>query len=129
LRKLVESILEDYSSKEVFLFRATCVSCGTEYASRPVLFSKFGVSPATQNKEIIYEAVFEQEHRAARQTAIRDVAEHMNYCPICKKLVCNRCFLICDDLDMCRRCALRLGETGRPVLPEIAEATSEEEIR
>lgn len=124
MTQLVDQTLEDISTKEVFLFRIACAECGTEYAHRPVRFSKAGTSPATRSKEIIYEAVYEQEHRAARQVAIRDAAENLNYCPICKRLICNRCFLICDDLDMCRQCASRLEETGKPVFSEVIEAAA-----
>ena len=122
MRKLVEAVLENLSSKEVFLFRVTCGSCGLEYGNRPIRFSKARTAPATQNKQIIYDALYEQEFRAARQIAIRNAAEHMNYCPICKRLVCNQCFLICDDLDMCRQCAADLEQTGNPVSVGFLEA-------
>ena len=115
MKKLVEAVLENLSTKEVFLFRVTCRSCGTEYGNKPIRFSKSEIPPATQSKRIIYDALYEQEFREARRTAIRDVAEHMNYCPICKRLVCNQCFLICDDLDMCRQCAADLEQQGKPV--------------
>ena len=122
MKKLVELALEDHSTKEVFLFRIACANCGTEYANKPIRFSKAGITPASQAKKTIYDAVYEQEHRTARQSAIRFTAEHMNYCPICKRLVCNQCFLICDDLDMCRQCAAELNEHGNPVLPSVIEA-------
>ena len=75
----------------------------------------------TKQKQIIYDACYEQEFRDARQSAIREGAENLNFCPICKRLVCNRCFLICDDLDMCKQCAANLEETGSPVLPDVLE--------
>ena len=121
MTKLVETIIENLSTKEVFLFRVSCANCGAEYANKPIRFSKACVSPATQSKKIIYDAVYEQEFRAVRQSAIRNASEHMNYCPICKRIVCNQCFLICDDLDMCRQCAAQLEESGKPVLSEILE--------
>ena len=105
LKKLVEMELENLSSREVFLFRVSCGSCGLEYGNRPIRFSKANTAPDTQNKQIIYDALYEQELRAARQIAIRNAAEQLNYCPICRRLVCNQCFLICEDLDMCRQCA------------------------
>lgn len=123
MKKLVELALEDRSTKEVFLFRVVCANCGTEYANKPIRFSKAGITPTSQAKKTIYDAVYEQECRAARQSAVRFAAEHVNYCPICKRLVCNQCFLICDDLDMCRQCAAELNEHGNPVLPSIIEAT------
>lgn len=122
MKRLVEAVLEDLSSKEVFLFRVTCGSCGTEYGNRPMRFSKANTPPATPSKQIIYNALYEQEFREARRVAIRSAAEHMNYCPICKSLVCNQCFLICDDLDMCMQCAADLQQQGNPVGNALEEA-------
>lgn len=122
MRKLIDAVLENMSSKEVFRFRVTCAGCGAEYGNRPTRFSKAEAAPATRSKQIIYDALYEQELRSARQSAIRNAAEQMNYCPICKRLVCNQCFMICDELDMCSRCAAELGQPGYPVLPGIIEA-------
>lgn len=122
MKKLVEAVLEDLSTREVFLFRVTCGSCGKQYGNRPIRFSKADLPPATQSKKIIYDALYEQEFTDARRTAVRGAAEQMNYCPICKRLVCNECFLICDDLDMCRQCAAALEQQGKPVLSGMLEA-------
>ena len=122
MKKLIEMMLANLSTREVFLFRIACASCGAEYGGKQVQFSKAGITPQTQGKRIIFDTLYEQEFRDARQAAIRDAAEHLNYCPICKRLVCNRCFLICDDLDMCKQCASQLEETGSPVLNDVLEA-------
>ena len=122
LKKLVEAVLENLSTKEVFLFRVTCGNCGAEYGNKPMRFSKAETPPTTQSKQIIYDALYEQEFRDARRVAIRNAAEHMNYCPICKRLICNQCFLICDDLDMCQQCAADLEQQGKPVLVGFLEA-------
>ena len=121
MKKLVETVLENLSTKEVFRFRVTCGCCGTEYGNKPIRFSRAGIPPATQSKKIIYDALYEQEFNEARRIAIRNAAEHMNYCPICKRLVCNQCFLICDDLDMCKQCAADLELQGKPVLVSFLE--------
>ena len=123
VKKLVEAVIENRSTRDVFLFRVTCGSCGTEYGNKPMRFSKSQIPAITPGRQIIYDALYEQELRDARRTAIRDAAEHLNYCPICKRLVCNQCFLICDDLDMCRQCAAYLEQEGKPVLAAILEAT------
>ena len=115
LKQLVEGLLENLSTREIFLFRIACGVCAMEYANRPMRFSKADVIPSMPQKKIIYDAIYEQEFQSARQSAIREAAERLNYCPICKRLVCNRCFLICDDLDMCSQCASALGENGVPV--------------
>ena len=122
MKKLVVLGLENHSTKDVFLFRIACSICGTEYGNKPVRFSKANIVPSSETKKIIYNAVYEQEYNAARQSAVRVAAEHMNYCPICKQLVCNRCFLICEDLDMCKKCAAKLNESGSPVLSDMLEA-------
>lgn len=122
MRKLVETALENISTREVFLFRIACSLCGLEYGNKPTRFTKAGVTPSTPGKQILYEALYEQELRDARNIAIRSAAEHMNYCPICKQLVCNQCFLICDDLDMCKQCAAALEQKGQPVAPQVIEA-------
>ena len=122
MRKLVEAVLENISTKERFLFQVTCANCGKEYGNKPIRFSKADLPANTLNKQIIYDALYEQEFREARRVAIRNAAEHMNYCPICKRLVCNQCFLICDDLDMCKQCASDLEQEGNPVLIGFLEA-------
>ena len=122
MKTLVELLMENLSTREFFLFRVLCGECGTAYGNKTVRFSKAGTDPKTSSKKVIYDALYEQEFESARLTAIRDAAEHLNYCPICKRLVCNRCFLICDDLDMCKQCAVRLEETGSPVFSDILEA-------
>ena len=122
MKQLVDMLLENLSTREVFLFRIACGICAAEFGGKPVRFSKAGILPPTEAKRIIYEACYEQELRAARQAAVRDAAEHLNYCPICKRLVCNRCFLICEDLDMCKQCAAHLKETGSPVVTDVLDA-------
>ena len=125
MRNLVETVLENVSTKEAFLFRVSCANCEAAYTNRPVRFSKAGVTPTEESKKIIYNALYELEMNAARDSAIRSIAENLNHCPICKRLICNRCFLICDDLDMCIRCATDLQQLGRPVQVGAVEITAE----
>ena len=122
MKKLVDMLLENLSTREIFLFRIACSACGTAYGGKQVRFSKADIIPKTEGKKIIFEACYEQEFRDARASAVREAAEQLNLCPVCKRLVCNRCFLICDDLDMCRQCAVSLEETGSPVENLVFEA-------
>ena len=122
MKKLIELMLENLSTKDVFLFRICCGSCGKEYTNKPARFSKSGVTPTTAEKQILFNALYEQEFRDAHSSAIREATEHINYCPICKQLVCNRCFLICDDLDMCKQCAAQLHEIGTPVISDVLDS-------
>lgn len=124
MKKLVEIMLENCSTRDSFRFQISCDECGKVFANKPVRFSKAGIIPPTEGKKIIFDAIYEQEFRDARQAALTEAAENLNYCPICKRLVCNHCFLICDDLDMCRECAAKLNESGSPVFPS-SKATEE----
>ena len=121
MKKLIERMLENLSTRDVFLFRIACGACGKEYGNSPVRFSKAEVIPQTPKKAALYEVLYAQELETARLSAVRDAAEHLNYCPICKRLVCNCCFLICEDLDMCKQCASVMEETGIPVESDILE--------
>ena len=122
MRKLVETVLKDQSTREVFLFRIECASCGAECGNKPLRFTKAGVVADSPGKQVIYDALYEQELRLAREFSVQEAAEHMNYCPICRRLVCNGCFMICEDLDMCCDCAERLDQTGQRVLHVIVDA-------
>ena len=115
MKQLVEAVLENLSTKEVFRFQVLCGCCHRAYGNRPVKFSKAEEAVTSVPKQILYDALYEQELRDAKRIAIRTAAEHLNYCPVCKRLACNECFYICDDLDMCRDCAWELEQQGQAV--------------
>ncbi len=119
MKRLVDIMLENRSTRDSFCFHIACDECGRVYANKPLPFSKAGIIPPSESKRIIFDAIYEQEFRDARQAALSEAAENLNYCPICRRLVCNRCFLICDDLDMCRECAAKLNESGSPVFSDL----------
>ena len=75
-----------------------------------------GIVPQREGKRIIYETLYQMEKEAALQKAIKQAKTIFSRCPICNRLVCDRCFFICDDLDMCCACANRLEEKGEPVM-------------
>ena len=41
--------------------------------------------------------------------------------PVCGRLVCDRCFLICEDLDLCIACAKALRVRGDVVAGEVSD--------
>lgn len=111
MRQITKDLLADRSVSEEFRFSLRCTECGREWHSTPVRFSKAGVRPETEGKRVIFRTLYERERQRAAETA----AQSFNLCPICGRLVCDRCFLICDDLDMCVACARRLSESGTPI--------------
>jgi len=123
IHDLLKLHLENLSTRETFLFRIRCEECGREYANTPRRFSKAGLAPQAQEKQILFDAIYEQEFQIARQSAVQEATEQLNCCPICKRLVCNHCFMICQDLDMCVSCAAKLQESGVPVLSDAQDST------
>ena len=116
MKNLIESVLENLSTREYFLFRIFCEVCGAAYGNRTVRFSKAAEAQTAGERKCLFDALYEQEFRSVRLSAIREAAEHLNYCPVCKRLACNRCFLVCEDLDLCTECAKRLNVKGSPVI-------------
>lgn len=121
MRELVEAILQDCSTQDVFCFSIRCDECGQVWHSRQTRFSKAGVLPGSEGKRVVFRTLYQKERDSARKAAVREATAVFNYCPICHRIVCNRCFLICEDLDMCVRCASELDEQGAPVMQPLTE--------
>ena len=107
---------EDHSTREEFRFSISCPQCGKMVHSKPVRFSKAGVIPSTDGKSEIFRVLYEREKTQAYELALKSIAGHLSLCPICGMMVCDNCFLVCEDIDMCAACARRLNEAGEPVL-------------
>ena len=120
MKQFLREYLTDRSDEENFIFSVTCTECGSVWKSTPIRFSKARAKPLTEAKHIIAQALYEREHARAFEDAVNEAVHHFNLCPLCKRLVCNHCFPICDDLDMCRTCAGYLQEEGEAVLEEVA---------
>lgn len=59
--------------------------------------------------------LYAHEKQLALRIAEKQASELFNICPICGKPVCDRCFMICADMDMCKSCVEKLNEVGEPV--------------
>lgn len=64
---------------------------------------------------MFYYILYKREWEKLRDDAINKLNEQFNICPICKRMVCDNCFLICDEVDMCKSCAKILEEKGKSV--------------
>lgn len=74
----------------------------------------------TSDKETFRFQVGCDNCRKAYLSAVAQLAERFDYSPIRKQVVCDDCFLICEDMDMCRGCAERLQEMGVSVLANVS---------
>ncbi|MFQ7646575.1 MAG: hypothetical protein ACLRK4_19865 [Ruthenibacterium lactatiformans] len=106
--------LQDNSNEKTFQFSLRCEECGLVWNSSPVPFSK-AEDERPEQKKVVYEIMYQREKEIAFCRAYQDALECFNLCPVCARLVCNCCFRICSDVDMCSTCAEHLGEGGEAV--------------
>lgn len=111
-----KELLLDCSTPDKFCFSLRCECCGEVWKSKSVRFSKAGTEPDTPGKRIIFDALYKWERETALGKAVIEAEKVFSRCPICHSLVCDHCFLVCEDLDMCVSCADMLKETGEPVM-------------
>lgn len=114
--------LQDCSSQSDFTFSLRCEECGKVWRSKPVRFSRAGVIAPSEGKRVIFETLLKREKESALRRAAGEAENVFSRCPICHRLVCDNCFLICEELDMCDSCAKRLKEEGSPVSLQSDEA-------
>lgn len=122
MKRVVKEAMGDCSTVEEFRFLVRCQECGGIWHSSPIRFSKAGAEPESEGMRTILRTLYEREREAAREKAAAEAAEFFNYCPVCGRLVCDRCFLICEDLDLCIACAKALQVRGDVVAGEISDA-------
>lgn len=116
MRYITKEMLTDWSTSVSFCFSMTCSECGKEWNSTPIAFSKAGMKPETEGKKIIFAALYQREKEAAVEKAVEEASNAFNLCPICRRPVCDYCFMICEDLDLCVDCAAKLQERGETVM-------------
>ena len=54
---ITKDMMQDRSTATEFVFSLRCAECGEEWRSTPVRFSRAGVTPATNGKQIIFDAL------------------------------------------------------------------------
>ncbi|WP_418913315.1 hypothetical protein [Agathobaculum sp.] len=121
MKRVVKEAMGDCSTVEEFRFLVRCQKCGGIWHSSPIRFSKAGAEPESEGMRTILRTLYEREREAAREMAAAEAAEIFNYCPVCGRLVCDRCFLICEDLDLCIACAKALQVRGDVVAGEVSD--------
>lgn len=112
---IVRELLIDRSNRDQFQFYLRCAACGDQWKSKITRFSKSGIVPESSGKQVVFAALYQREKEAALNRAVAEASGAFNTCPICRQLVCDCCFMICDDLDMCQSCAEHLQEKGELV--------------
>lgn len=121
MKRVVKEAMGDCSTVEEFRFLVRCQECGGIWHSSPIRFSKAGAEPESEGMRTVFRTLYERERAAAREKAAAEASEIFSQCPVCGRLVCDRCFLICEDLDLCTACAEALQVRGDVVAGEVSD--------
>lgn len=122
MKQVIKEMMGDCSTIGEFRFLFRCQACGRTWHSSPVRFSKAGTKPETEGMRAVFRALYERERAAAREKAAAEASETFSRCPVCGRLVCDRCFLICEDLDLCTACTEALQMRGSVVAGDVSAA-------
>ena len=122
MRRIIKAFMQDASTASKFQFSLRCAVCGSLWKSRPAYFSKAEVPPENEWKRVIFQTLYQRALENAWERAVTEALEHFSRCPICKRLVCDRCFLLGEDIDLCADCAVRSQENGEPVAHLLVES-------
>ena len=115
MNNILQNCLIDCSTDTEIAFKACCEECNKTQFGLRKRFSKAGITPKTQEKMTVYRILYKREWEQVKDDAVKRLNEQFNICPICKRMVCDNCFLICDEIDMCKNCAEALKEEGKSV--------------
>ena len=107
MQRVLQDILTACSIEDKFEFSIVCEECGKVWKSKAIAFSKARIHPVTEGKKVVYAALYQREKKEAHLKALKAGEKLFSRCPIC-----HRCFMVCEDLDMCKQCAERLNEKG-----------------
>ena len=113
MTSLLSSHLEDCSTAQYFCFSVRCEVCGEYWYSSSIPFSKAAQAAQHLEKKELYDAIYQREKERAKSAAGQEARERFSQCPVCRRLVCDACFLICDEMDLCRECAAAPNHTVR----------------
>ena len=115
LNDFIEERLQDLCTQESFCFGVKCEHCGEILSVPPIKFVKAGIEPKNESEKVIFKTMYMRDKELAYDRAIEILAGVFNYCPICKRIVCNNCFIVTGDIDICIDCAEKLGISGTVV--------------
>ncbi len=107
----------DLSTTRRFQFAFHCDCCGEPVKSERYNFDLSGFKPKPKGRG--RELLWRRQHDEAYERANNDAGLGFNFCPECKRWVCDRCFTAAEDDsgDICRDCRKQHeGQAWRAVL-------------
>jgi len=115
MKNHIGKYINDLSDFDRFLFSVSCPVCRKEWTSTPVPFSRAGKQSNNILTNLFIQKQYSKEKKNAEIIAAEEPGRRMNYCSVCMRFVCDSCYMICADMDMCTECAACHNETGERV--------------
>ncbi len=104
LKTITKKIL-DKSTDKFFKFVFYCERCGYEWTSEAYCFLHGFPDELTEGEERAKNIMWKVEHDAAMERANLEARLRFNQCCSCGRIVCDECFAMETDGDLCVDCA------------------------
>lgn len=112
MQEIIKEKIIDNSNEETFSFVLECECCKKKLSSGYTAFTKAGLHPSTPEQKTLFASLYNMERDRELVKLVRKATEQYSLCPMCNRIVCDDCFLVCEDFDMCVECAEKLQTQG-----------------
>ena len=103
--KTITKKYRDRSTEGFFKFSFYCDKCGREWTSDEYPFEHGFSEELTADEKKAKEILFRVDHGAAFERANLEARLRFNQCSSCGRFVCDECFAMEEDYEVCRDCA------------------------
>lgn len=110
--KTITKRIRDKSTDRFFKFSFYCDRCGKEWTSEEYPFVHGFSEKLTDDEKRAKEILFRVDHDAAFERANLDARLRFNHCETCGSIVCDECFAMEEEEELCLDCAKRRGCYG-----------------
>ena len=103
--KTITKKFRDRSTDRFFKFSFYCDRCGAKWTSDPYFFEHGFSERLTEDEKKARDILYKVDHDAAFERANLEARLKFNHCDSCGRVVCDECFAIEEDEDLCKDCA------------------------
>ena len=103
--KTITKNYRDRSTDGFFKFSFYCDRCGKEWTSEEYPFVHGFGEKLSENEKRAKEILWRSDHDAAFERANLEARLRFNVCKICMEAVCDECFAMEEDEEICINCA------------------------
>ncbi len=103
--KAITNKIRDKSTDRFFKFSFYCDRCEKEWTSEEYPFVHSFSDELTDDEQRAKEILWRIDHDVALERANLEARLQFNYCKTCGGIVCDECFAMEEDEDLCQDCA------------------------